>query len=85
MSEDALINVLQSDNLLLDEGDILDKVTEWSTVNSVSSLQQRESEEGKQTEGERTEGERRKGGFKSSNYREHAYLRGSVGKCVTYL
>ena len=62
MSEDALINVLQSDNLLLDEGDILDKVTEWATVNSVSSLQQRESEEGKQTEGERTEGERRKGG-----------------------
>ena len=38
MSEDALVTVLQSDNLLLDEADILDKVTEWATVNSVSSL-----------------------------------------------
>lgn len=35
MSEDALSFVLQSDQLNMDEPDILEKVTEWATVNSV--------------------------------------------------
>lgn len=52
MSEDALITVLQSDNLLLDEADILDKVTEWATVNSVSRLQGLKSQERKERERE---------------------------------
>ncbi len=36
ISEDALVSILMSDRLQMDEGDILDKVTEWVTVNSVS-------------------------------------------------
>ena len=36
LSEDALSFVLQSDQLQMDEEDILAKVTEWATVNSVS-------------------------------------------------
>ena len=36
MSEDAVAFVLQSDRLRMDEADILEKVTEWATVNSVS-------------------------------------------------
>ena len=36
LSEDALSFVLQSDQLKMDEEDILAKVTEWATVNSVS-------------------------------------------------
>ena len=35
MSEDALSFVLRSDQLNMDEPDILEKVTEWATVNSV--------------------------------------------------
>ena len=35
MSEDAVAFVLQSDRLRMDEADILEKVTEWATVNSV--------------------------------------------------
>ena len=35
MSEDSLSFVLQSDHLNMDEADILEKVTEWATVNSV--------------------------------------------------
>lgn len=35
MSDDALIVVLQSDRLKLDEAEILEKVLEWATVNSV--------------------------------------------------
>ncbi|CAI8026262.1 BTB/POZ domain-containing protein 19, partial [Geodia barretti] len=35
LSEDALSFVLQSDQLQMDEEDILAKVTEWATVNSV--------------------------------------------------
>ena len=35
MSEDALAFVLKSDRLNMDEADILEKVTEWATVNSV--------------------------------------------------
>ena len=35
MSEDALAFVLRSDHLNMDEADILEKVTEWATVNSV--------------------------------------------------
>ena len=35
MSEDALSFVLRSDHLNMDEPDILEKVTEWATVNSV--------------------------------------------------
>jgi hypothetical protein len=35
LSEDALSFVLQSDQLQMDEEDILGKVTEWATVNSV--------------------------------------------------
>lgn len=35
MSEDALSFVLRSDQLNMDELDILEKVTEWATVNSV--------------------------------------------------
>ena len=38
LSEDALSAILMSDRLLMDEGDILDKVTEWATVNSVSTV-----------------------------------------------
>ena len=52
MSEDALITVLRSDNLLLDEADILDKVREWATVNSVSKLQGMKNEGGKEGESE---------------------------------
>ena len=37
LSEDALSFILQSDRLKMDEEDILAKVTEWATVNSVSS------------------------------------------------
>ena len=37
MSEEAVAFVLQSDQLRMDEADILEKVTEWATVNSVSS------------------------------------------------
>lgn len=36
MSEEAVAFVLQSDQLRMDEADILEKVTEWATVNSVS-------------------------------------------------
>ena len=36
LSEDALSFVLQSDQLRLDEEEILAKVIEWATVNSVS-------------------------------------------------
>ena len=36
LSEDTLAFVLQSDRLRMDEEDILGKVTEWATVNSVS-------------------------------------------------
>ena len=36
LSDDSLSAILMSDKLRLDEGDILDKVTEWATVNSVS-------------------------------------------------
>ena len=36
LSEDALSFILQSDRLKMDEEDILGKVTEWATVNSVS-------------------------------------------------
>ena len=36
MSEEAVAFVLQSDRLRMDEADILEKVTEWATVNSVS-------------------------------------------------
>lgn len=35
MSEDCLAFVLRSDHLNMDEADILEKVTEWATVNSV--------------------------------------------------
>ena len=35
LSEDALSFILQSDRLRMDEEDILNKVTEWATVNSV--------------------------------------------------
>lgn len=35
MSEEAVAFVLQSDLLRMDEADILDKATEWATVNSV--------------------------------------------------
>lgn len=35
MSEDALAFVLKSDKLRLDEVEILEKVLEWATVNSV--------------------------------------------------
>ena len=35
MSEDALAFVLKSDKLRLDEEEILEKVLEWATVNSV--------------------------------------------------
>ena len=35
MSEDALAFVLRSDQLNMDEPNILEKVTEWATVNSV--------------------------------------------------
>ena len=52
MSEDALITVLRSDNLLLDEADILDKVKEWATVNSVSKLQGMKNKGGKEGESE---------------------------------
>ena len=51
LSEDALSFILQSDRLRMDEEDILSKVTEWATVNSVS-----EEEEGGR------EGGRREGG-----------------------
>lgn len=37
LSDDALAAILVSDRLKMDEGDILDKVTEWATVNSVVS------------------------------------------------
>ena len=37
LSEDALSFILQSDQLRMDEEDILAKVTEWATVNSVST------------------------------------------------
>lgn len=36
MSEDALIFVLQSDKLQMDEVDILDHVKHWANVNAVS-------------------------------------------------
>ena len=36
LSEDALAFILQSDRLKMDEEEILEKVTEWATVNSVS-------------------------------------------------
>ena len=36
MSEEAVAFVLHSDKLRMDEADILEKVTEWATVNSVS-------------------------------------------------
>ena len=35
LSEDALSFILHSDRLRMDEEDILAKVTEWATVNSV--------------------------------------------------
>ena len=35
MSEDTLAFILKSDGLRMDEVDILEKVTEWATVNSV--------------------------------------------------
>lgn len=37
LSDDALAAILTSDRLKMDECDILDKVTEWATVNSVVS------------------------------------------------
>ena len=37
MSDDALAFVLRSDRLRLDEAEILEKVLEWATVNSVSN------------------------------------------------
>ena len=37
MSEDALAFILKSDGLRMDEIDIVEKVTEWATVNSVRS------------------------------------------------
>ena len=36
LSDDALAFILQSDRLKMDEEEILEKVTEWATVNSVS-------------------------------------------------
>jgi len=36
ISDEALIYILKSNKLLMDEIDILKKVTEWGTVNAVS-------------------------------------------------
>ena len=38
MSDAALAKVLQSDNLTIDEPDVLAAVKEWAAVNSVSSI-----------------------------------------------
>ncbi len=38
MSDDALTFVLRSDKLRLGEAEILEKVLEWATVNSVSII-----------------------------------------------
>jgi len=36
VSDEALIYILKSNKLMMDEIDILKKVTEWGTVNAVS-------------------------------------------------
>ena len=36
MSDTALAKVLQSDNLMIDEPDILNAVKDWAAINSVS-------------------------------------------------
>lgn len=41
LSEDALSFILLSDRLKMDEEDILGKVTEWATVNSVCKRAER--------------------------------------------
>ena len=38
MSEDALSFVLRSDKLRMDEYNILEKVKEWASINSVSLI-----------------------------------------------
>ena len=37
LSDDALAFILQSDKLMLEEEQILDKVTEWASIVSVST------------------------------------------------
>ena len=82
LSEDALSFILQSDRLRMDEEDILSKVTEWATVNSVSEEEEggregggreeggSEEEEGGREEGGRREGGREEGGGRREGGRE---------------
>lgn len=37
LGEDALIEILKSDELMLDEADIIKYIKEWATVNAVSN------------------------------------------------
>lgn len=40
LGEDALIEILKSDELMLDEADIIKYIKEWATVNAVSLFYQ---------------------------------------------